>query len=151
MEKQFIESVAKLLLRDLRKLDEEIRLFPDERSIWTTRGDIKNPAGNLCLHLCGNLQHYIGKVLGGSAYMRNRDSEFAAKNISRTHLHEEILRTVQAVATSLEKLNPEILLKEYPEKVFDYPITTMHFLIHLAAHLGYHLGQVNYHRRMIAL
>jgi uncharacterized damage-inducible protein DinB len=149
MEKQFLESVTRLLLRDLRKLEEEIRLFPDDASVWSIRGDIKNPAGNLCLHLCGNLQHYIGRVLGGTAYIRNRDNEFAAKNVSRSQLHDEIQRAAQAVAETLESLDPGVLLKEYPEKVFDYPMTTMHFLIHLEAHLGYHLGQVNYHRRMI--
>jgi len=148
MERQFSESIAKLITRDLDKLEVEIKLFPNEDSLWKVKGDIKNPAGNLCLHLCGNLQHYIGRVLGGSGYVRDRDNEFSAKNISRSRLLEEIQETRQTVVTALKALNPDLLLKEYPENVFDDSMTTMHFLIHLEAHLGYHLGQVNYHRRL---
>lgn len=146
--KSFLESVAKLFDRDLNKLEEEIRQYPDEASVWLIRGDIKNPAGNLCLHLCGNLQHYIGAVLGGSGYIRNRDNEFAARNLSREALLTEIRNTRAIVNKTLSELKEAELLKEYPEAVFSFSMSTMHFLIHLLAHLGYHLGQVNYHKRL---
>lgn len=149
MEKEFIASISKLLERDLTKLEEEIKLYPSEASIWQTDGEIKNSAGNLCLHLCGNLQHFIGTILGNTGYARNRDFEFAAKGITKTELVSQVQKTKHAIKSSLEKLDTKLLAQEYPAKVFDYSMTTAHFLIHLTTHLGYHLGQVNYHRRLL--
>ena len=149
MENPFIYSIQTILERDLKRLEEEISLYPSEEALWTIAGIIKNPAGNLCLHLCGNLQHYIGAVLGGSDYKRNRDREFAVRNISRETLISEIQKTKVAVRSALEKLDPNILDDTYPEQVFSYSMTTSYFLIHLASHLGYHLGQINYLRRLL--
>ena len=149
MENPFIYSIQTILDRDLKRLEEEISLYPSEETLWTIAGTIKNPAGNLCLHLCGNLQHYIGAVLGGSDYKRNRDREFAVRNISRETLISEIQKTKVAVRSALEKLDPNVLDDTYPEKVFSYSMTTSYFLIHLASHLGYHLGQINYLRRLL--
>lgn len=144
-----IETLIKIFDRDLQRLEEEINLYPIEESIWKVSGEIKNPAGNLCLHLCGNLQHYIGANLGRTSYVRNRDNEFAANDISKAELITEIQKTRQTVHDTLENLKPSVLETEYPEKIFDYPTTTAFFLIHLTAHLSYHLGQINYHRRLI--
>jgi hypothetical protein len=148
MERDFIESIAKIIDRDLGKLIGEIELYQTEESLWVARPGIINSGGNLCLHLCGNLQHYFGAVLGDTDYKRNRPEEFAAKNIPKTELLAEIERARKAVSQALENIKPSMLLKQYPEKVFDYPMTCMHFFTHLTAHLGYHLGQVNYHRRL---
>ena len=144
----FTESVTTIIDRDLNKLEEEIKLYPTEQSLWKISGDVKNSAGNLCLHLCGNLQHFIGAIIGNSGYIRNREHEFAARNIPREQLISEIQTTKVAVRSALTKLEPGSLDKEYSVQVFGYPMTTGHFLVHLAAHLGYHLGQVNYLRRL---
>jgi len=149
IEQQFIESITKLIDRDLNKLAEEIRQYPTEEGIWVVKGDIKNSAGNLCLHLCGNLQHFFGAVLGKTGYVRNRENEFAAKGIPKTQLLAEIQNTRDAVSITLQKFDTSKVSDAYPEKVFDYRMTNMHFFVHLAAHLGYHLGQVNYHRRLV--
>lgn len=143
-----VETLLKLFDRDLLRLEEEMNLYQSEEAIWRVSGEIKNTAGNLCLHLCGNLQHYIGANLGRISYVRNRDNEFAAKGLSKAELIAEVQKTRQAVRESLETLKPSILESEYPEKVYDYPMTTGYFLIHLIAHLSYHLGQINYHRRI---
>jgi uncharacterized damage-inducible protein DinB len=150
MEKDFITYISKIIERDLNKLEEEIKLYTSEESIWKVDDQIKNTAGNLCLHLCGNLQHYFGAVLGKSGYIRNRDNEFAAKGISRTDLISEIQKAKHAVKSTLEKIDTSILQQDYPEKVFDYSMTTSYFMIHLCSHLGYHLGQINYHRRLLS-
>ena len=143
-------SVKELIHRDLTKLKQEISEYKTEEAIWELRGEIKNTAGNLCLHLCGNLQHYIGAVLGKSGYKRNRDAEFSAKNITQANLLKEIENTIQVVQTTLSEISPAIAEQEYPEKVFDKPVRTGYFLIHLCSHLNYHLGQVNYHRRLLS-
>jgi uncharacterized damage-inducible protein DinB len=145
-----INSLDKVIQRDLEKLQAEISSYPNEESIWLLKGDIKNTAGNLCLHLCGNLQHFIGKILGGSDYVRDRDREFAVKNVPTKNLLAEIENTKKAVALALTKLDPSVLEKDYPIQVFNEPMTTNYFLLHLAGHLNYHLGQINYHRRLLA-
>lgn len=150
MEQDFIAYISKILERDLNKLEDEIKLYPSPASLWKVDGQIKNSAGNLCLHLCGNLQHYIGAILGNTGYVRNRPNEFAAKGLTHVELISEIQQTKKAVRSSLEKVSASILQQEYPEKVFDYSMTTSYFMIHLAAHLSYHLGQINYHRRLLA-
>lgn len=150
MKNLFVDSLQNVLLRDLSKLESELLLYPDEASLWKVDKAIKNPAGNLCLHLCGNLQHYIGGVLGRSGYVRNRDNEFAAKNISRENLIKEIAFAKKAVSDTLPTLTEQQLQANYPEDVLGKPTTTLFFLVHLSAHLSYHLGQVNYHRRLVA-
>lgn len=146
-----IKTVQKLLDRDLAVLEKEISSYSSDADLWKVVGDIKNPAGNLCLHLCGNLQYYIGAVLGNSGYVRNRDAEFSTKGLSKEELLNEIATTRKAVSKALENLNPTVLETIYPVEVFKDPMTTGYFLIHLSAHLGYHLGQINYHRRLLPM
>jgi uncharacterized damage-inducible protein DinB len=142
------QSLLTLYTRDLDKLAEEIKLYSDEAAIWKVAPGITNSAGNLCLHLCGNLQHFIGTVLGNTGYVRNREAEFASKNIPREVLLEEIEKTKVAIAQTLPDVPHEQLHAPYPVEVFGHPMATVFFLMHLATHLGYHLGQVNYHRRL---
>lgn len=150
MSKVFIASIQKVILRDLDKLEKEIALYPDTASLWKVEKSIANPAGNLCLHLCGNLQYYIGAVLGNSGYTRDREKEFSIKNVSAKDLVLQIIATKQTVRETFEKMSPAILETPYPVDVFGEPMTIQFFLIHLAGHLNYHLGQVNYHRRLLA-
>ncbi|MCK6618476.1 MAG: DUF1572 domain-containing protein [Cyclobacteriaceae bacterium] len=150
MEKDFLASLIKLFDRDLTTLEKEINLYPTEGAIWNLGGEIKNTAGNLCLHLCGNLQHFIGTVLGHSGYVRNRDYEFAARDLTREQLLREIQTTKEAVKSTLSQLDEVALQKEYPLQTLGYPMTTSYFLVHLFGHLNYHLGQINYHRRLVA-
>ena len=145
----FIQSIQKIIERDLTVLEKELALYSSEDFIWAVRGDIKNSAGNLSLHLSGNLQHYIGAVLGNSGYTRNRDNEFTAHGIPKIELLNEISKTKNSVALALGSLQQNVLSMPYPEEVFKVPMTTEYFLIHLTSHLGYHLGQITYHRRMI--
>jgi uncharacterized damage-inducible protein DinB len=144
-----IKTLTQLFLRDLEKLKTEISSFKDEKKIWKVSGDIKNSAGNLCLHLCGNLQHFIGAVLGNSGYVRNRDAEFNRKNVPIRELVAEIELSAKVVQKTLQELNEDDLQTTYPIIVFGYEMTTEYFLTHLTTHLNYHLGQINYHRRLL--
>ena len=143
------ESLSELFERDIRKLAEEISLYRDEPTIWRLEPGINNSAGNLCLHLIGNLNHFIGAVLAKTGYIRNRDTEFTAKNVSREELLSELDKTAAVCTSALNDLNIKDFEKEYPLEKHGKPVTTGHMLIHLLAHFNYHLGQVNYHRRMI--
>ncbi len=144
-----IITLQKLFERDLELLAQEIQLYPSEDSLWRTDGDIKNSGGNLCLHLCGNLQHFIGTVLGKTNYKRNREAEFRDKNIPKTKLVTEIMTTRQVISATLAAMDPSQLDEIYPINVFGESMTTNYFLIHLHSHLTYHRGQINYHRRLL--
>ena len=144
-----IRSLKTLFLRDLNKLRKEIELYKDERKLWIIDKNISNSAGNLCLHLIGNLNTYIGKELGGTAYIRNRDLEFSQKDIPQAELLKQIDETIVVVDKALDKVTDQQLEEEYPVIVFADKMTTGFFLVHLVAHLDYHLGQINYHRRLL--
>lgn len=144
-----LSALSEVLLRDLTKLEEEVKAYHDEANLWKVEGAISNSGGNLCLHLCGNLRHFVGKVMGGIPYQRDRDFEFAARNIPRVELLEQIEATKSSVKESLARLDPALLDKPYPIEVFGKPMTALYFLVHLAGHLNYHLGQINYHRRLL--
>jgi uncharacterized damage-inducible protein DinB len=144
------EVLSNLYERDLNKLKIEIEQYSDEADLWKTGEGITNSAGNLCQHLTGNLLHFFGAVLGGTGYVRDRDAEFAGKNVSREHLVSQIDTTLEVVTSTLAKLTDEDLANNYPIEVFGHPMTTEYFVTHLATHFNYHLGQINYHRRMLS-
>ena len=144
-----IESLQTLFNRDLNKLKTEILLYQDEKKIWYIEKSIANSAGNLCLHLIGNLNTYLGAVIGKTNYIRNRELEFSQKDISRYELINKIEDTIIVVNDALNKLTDEALQEEYPILVFEKKTSTLYFLIHLTTHLAYHLGQINYHRRLL--
>ena len=145
------QSLSELFERDLNKLKEEINLYKDESYIWDVKGEIKNSAGNLTLHLLGNLNHFIGAILGNSGYVRNRDEEFSDNHVQRTEIIGNIDKTIGIIKSTLLKVSDQQLKKDYPIKVLKNKETmrTEFFLIHLLGHLNYHLGQLNYHRRLI--
>ncbi|MEP6932084.1 MAG: DUF1572 family protein [Flavobacterium sp.] len=144
-----IETLKILFDRDLNRLKNEIDLYKNEMNIWKVEKEISNSAGNLCLHLIGNLNTYIGAEIGKTAYIRNRELEFSLKDISKAELIKNIDKTLEIVTTSLDKLTAEELEYEYPLLVFEKKTSTGYLLIHLTTHLAYHVGQINYHRRIL--
>lgn len=145
-----IESLKSLFNRDLNKLKSEIELYQKESQIWEIKENISNSAGNLCLHLIGNLNTYIGAEIGKTGYIRNRPLEFSLKDIPKSELIEKIEDTILVVNKAIDSLTERDLEQIYPQIVFEKEMTTGFFLIHLSTHLAYHLGQINYHRRMIS-
>lgn len=142
-------ELIKLFDRDLLKLKTEIEAYPKEELIWEVKGEISNSAGNLCLHLMGNLNHYFGAQLGNTGYLRNRPLEFSDKNVSRTILIEKIGEARQMLKGVLENLTDEDLALNHTEEFYGGHDSNEFFLIHLYGHFNYHLGQINYHRRLI--
>ena len=140
-----------LLLKYLNQLNKEISSYKNEADIWKVTGDITNPPGNLCLHLCGNLQHYIGALIGKTGYMRNRNAEFSKKNISRHDLLMEINLTEEVITHVFDSLKEDDLKKPFPENIFGENATYAHAIMECELHLTYHLGQINYHRRILGL
>lgn len=143
------ETLKSLFTRDLNKLKLEIESYKNESNIWHIEKEIANSAGNLTLHLIGNLNTYIGAEIGKSGYIRNRELEFSLKNIPRVELITKIEATLKIVEQSLDTITDDQLHSEYPLLVFKEKTSTEFFLVHLATHLAYHLGQINYHRRLL--
>ncbi len=142
-------GLCKLMLRDLDRLYKDVESYSNEGDLWRVSGDIKNSAGNLALHICGNLQHFIGAVLGNSGYTRQRDAEFSDKHIPIKEILENIEQTKSVVEKTLYGLDQETLDSKYPIDLWIKGMTTRAFLSHLYGHLNYHLGQVNYHQRLL--
>ena len=143
------QTLKSLYRRDLEKLKTEINSYQTEANLWRIENGVTNSAGSLSLHLIGNLNHFIGAEIGKSGYVRQRDLEFSNKNIPRNELAQMIDDTLVAVENAIDSLRDEQFDEEYPLIVFTEKMTTGYFLVHLATHLDYHLGQINYHRRLL--
>lgn len=138
-----------VLVRDLEGFAREVALFADEPDLWRVAPGVANAVGSLTLHVCGNLQYFIGTVLGGTGYRRDRDREFAIRHLSREDLLTELRRTQEVMRAVLPSLSEQTLAGPYPEQVGGITMQTGQFLIHLTAHLACHLGQAGYLRRIL--
>lgn len=143
------QSYATLITRELRALARELEAYPDEALIWRLPAGAPNSAGTLALHLTGNIRHFIGARLGGTGYVRDRDAEFARREVPRAELLGMIEESIGAVESSLARVDDAALDAPYPQLLRDRQVQTAHFLAHLASHAAYHLGQVDYHRRLV--
>jgi len=143
------ESLILLFRRDLDLLADELLAYEKEEHMWQVKGNIKNSGGNLSLHIIGNLNHFIGATLGNTGYIRAREEEFNLKNKARRLIMEDIHKTKEMITSTLNELSSESLSADFPIDVFANKMTTEYFLIHLTGHLTYHLGQINYHRRLM--
>lgn len=141
-------SLASLFTRDLEKLKQEISLYNREEDFWRVNEGITNSGGNLCLHLIGNLNTYIGVGILKTEYIRNRDLEFSLKDIPRSELINKIDETKDIVNQALRLVSDDDMKEMFPVIVWDSPTRMDFTLIHLYSHLNYHLGQINYHRRL---
>jgi len=146
-----INSIKSLFDRDILKLKAEIEAYITENALWHHQHDIKNSGGNLCLHLIGNLNTFIGNGLANTDYHRDRDREFAAKNISKKELLEMLEKTRVVVYNGLNAISDADLSGDFPIIIWETKTNMAYTLIHLHSHLNYHLGQINYHRRLLDL
>lgn len=142
-------DLAQLFRRDLTRLLQEIQAFPDDQTLWQTTAGVSNSAGNLALHLEGNLREFIGRQLGNLSYQRQRDLEFSARNLSKQEIVTRIEDVREKIPTVIEGLSSGQLEAIFPEKVFKEKIPTSQFLMSLHAHLNWHLGQIDYLRRFL--
>lgn len=138
-----------MLARELHAVKRELEAYPDDASVWRVIPGVPNTGGTLALHLAGNLQHFFGAILGRDGYKRDRDAEFARRDVPRNELLVGIDATIASVERTLKAISDETLAAAYPEPIAKRTVTTEIFLVHLATHLAYHLGQLDYHRRAV--
>ena len=141
--------LAEFYERDIRKLIEEVNLFNNEEDLWRTSGNVKNSSGNLVLHIIGGLNHFVGATLAHTGYVRDRDQEFIRKGEERKELVAQLEALIPLINGTMSALTQEDMEAEFPI-FFDKPKTSVSYvLVRLLAHLNYHLGQVNYLRRIL--
>jgi len=145
----FSVELARQFRRDLSRLHQQIGAFPDAAALWQVLPGVTNSAGNLILHIEGNLREYVGRQLGGIPYTRNRPLEFSTSGISRAELSSRVISLVESIPPVIERLSLAEMARQYPEVVLAGPLSTSEFLIHLYGHLNWHLGQVDYLRRIL--
>ena len=143
------DDIRKLFVRDLIAFRREIELFPDDETVWWTVQGIANSAGTLVLHTCGNIQHFVGAVLGQTGYVRDREAEFSRRGVSRAELIRELSRTIDVVNRTLRSLPAHVAETMYPIPVEGINLRTDVFLMHLPTHLAFHLGQAGYVRHAV--
>jgi uncharacterized damage-inducible protein DinB len=144
-----VAAVAAILDRDLQALAREVMAYPDERALWATPQGITNSGGTLALHLAGNIRHFLGATLGGTGFVRDRAAEFAARDVPRATLLGHIEEARAAVRAAVDRVSDERQDEDYPEVVGGLRVATGEYLIHLVSHFAYHLGQLDYHRRVV--
>jgi hypothetical protein len=145
-----IQPYLEFFLRDLNKVKEEITLYKNESDLWVLKGEIQNSAGTLALHLIGNIKHFIGAHIGHTGYVRDRDREFSDRNIPREKLISELQEAISVVEKVLPTIKDEDFSKEFPVEMYGAKRNTGYIILSLSTHLCYHLGQINYHRRLVA-
>jgi hypothetical protein len=143
------DAVRLVLIRELDSFAREVELFPDDTVLWKTLPGISNSAGNLALHAAGNLQHFIGAVLGATGYVRDREAEFNRRSGTREELKAELAKAREVVDRVLNRISDDDLRAVYPEPIRDRRLVTGDFMLHLATHLAFHLGQIGYLRRAV--
>ena len=142
------QELAALFDRDLTRLEQELRAFPDTAALWAIAPGVSNAAGTLALHLEGNLREYIGRQLGRLEYTRDRPREFSARGVPQQELLDRVEQLRETIPPVIRGLAPEALARAYPEPYNGAAISTQQFLVHLLAHFNYHLGQIDYLRRV---
>jgi hypothetical protein len=143
-----LENLEMLYLREVATLGRELDLYSDDRSVWRELPGLPNPAGTLFLHLSGSLQYFFGAVLGKSGYVRDRAAEFSKRDVPRSEIKRELARARQGVKAGFANLTEEHLGQVFPVQYADAEVSTQLTLLQFLSHLTYHLGQIDYHRRV---
>jgi hypothetical protein len=146
---QTSSELASLFARDLARVARQLDAI-DDAHLWQVVPGVTNSAGNLLLHLSGNLREYIGRQIGGVPYQRDRPREFAANQVPRAEISGALAELVELIPAVIGRVEESRWDQMFPENVLGAPLTNRQFVIHLFGHLSYHLGQIDYIRRMLS-
>jgi len=145
----FNTYLKRVIARDLKTLRAQVHAYPDENQLWEVPAGVSNSGGTIALHLIGNIRHFIGAQIGGTSYVRDRPAEFSNKNIPREEIDFRIDDAIEEISAALDQVTEDEMSATYPLAFGDVSLDTGQFLVHLTAHFAYHLGQLDYHRRLV--
>lgn len=144
-----LTELRTIFRRDLTATGVEVTRYPDDETLWRETPGCPNSGGTLVLHMVGNLRHYVGAEMGGSDYVRDRPAEFGDRGVPRDEIQALIRAAIEEVDAGLAALGPDQLDAPSNAPVGDGALSNRMWLMHLSVHLAYHLGQLNYHRRIL--
>ena len=138
----FIDFSRALLSQDyLPKIERCLELLNDQQ-IWWRANPQSNSIGNLLLHLSGNVRQWIVSGLGEASDARDRDSEFAQREvISRDELLARLKQTLQEADDVLAKFDPDALLEKRRIQGID-EVPALEAILHVVEHFSMHTGQI---------
>jgi uncharacterized protein DUF1572 len=142
-------TIAAIMSRELKTIERELNAYQNDDQVWALPAGLPNSGGTLALHAAGNLRHFIGTVLGGGSFVRDRDAEFSRRGVPRSELIDGLQQAEKTVRETLTSIDPARLSDPYPIPVANRRLNTGEFLTHLATHLAYHAGQLDFHRRVV--
>ena len=145
----FIESIHRIMIRELQGLKSELLAYQNEGDIWRSVPGLPNTAGTIGLHVAGCLQHFVGAQLGDSGFVRDREAEFSRRDVSVAEIVGELDQTIAALDETFARLEEAAMERPFPQEIAGVRPTVGEYLVHLLSHLAYHLGQVDYHRRCV--
>ena len=140
------QDLRSYYIRDLNRLIENLEQIPEDQ-LWRVPDGVNNSCGVLVQHLVGNLNHFIGEGLGQTGYVREREKEFATSETPKEELIRDVEELKNTINRVFDKVEDEDMDESFPMDL-SFEASTGGFLIHLYGHLNYHLGQINYLRRL---
>jgi uncharacterized damage-inducible protein DinB len=136
------EEFARYFGHMAQRVEQIVRSVPVE-SLWIKPFSFGNSIGHLVLHLTGNLNHYIGAVIAGTGYVREREKEFIDPN--HPTVDELLARYHEAVALVVRTLH------ELDDEGFAVPVehqvpikSRLGLFLVCASHMNNHIGQMTY-------
>lgn len=142
------DSFRRAFCRDLETAAREVEAYPSDESLWARIPGLTNSGGTLARHLAGNMRHFVGHLLGGSGYLRDREAEFSGAPMPRPAVAAELRAAIVEVDAAMRALDDAALQAPFATKIANVQLSTELALVHLTAHFGYHLGQIDFHRRV---
>jgi len=143
-------ALAKMLCKDARSQFEKytpriVRCLQllSEKEIWWRPNDASNAAGNIVLHLCGNVRQWIISGLGGAPDLRERDKEFSERGpLPRRVLISRLKSTVKEACQTIDRMPPTKLSQEF--EIQGFRVSGLAAIAHVCEHFAYHTGQIIY-------
>lgn len=143
------KELSNLFEKGFEGLKHEIALYRKEEDLWITCCNVNNSAGNLAIHICGSINHFVNHGIGNTPYKRDRNVEFSQKDLSQKQILQTIEKTKANTLKTIKNINPKKLEENFPLESPFGEISSSAAIVILLGHLQYHLGQISYHRRLL--
>jgi uncharacterized damage-inducible protein DinB len=126
-----------------------------EEQLWWRPNEASNSAGNLLLHLSGNVRQWILAGVAGQKDVRDRASEFTARSgRSKAELLELLTATLDEVDAALDAIEKEAAASDAPLQRICHPQrytqSVLDAVYHVVEHFSYHTGQIVYIAKLLA-
>jgi uncharacterized damage-inducible protein DinB len=119
----------------------------DDAQLWWRPNEKSNSVGNLTLHVCGAVQHFLNRGVGGQEYKRDRPAEFSTTSLAKAELLAILDESISKAEQTFASLEASRLSDPSTEPT--YYSTLFEDLFGVAIHVAVHTGQIVYITKMI--